>query len=219
MNLEDFSMRGLILYGANCTLNVWNKMKGELAVHNIKFVEYSHNITEKANNVSDITKWVYATYKNERFDFILGHSMGGIIGLELVVDFKLSCDKVIFIESNLKPAKNFYRNLMLPSNMEKYGKEIISMINGEARYYGDSLKKALQEEFDYTDYIRKINSKVYGIYGDRGQKVYNNRISDLCLGDDIVAKIDFRFVENSCHMPMIENHEMLADIIESILVE
>lgn len=219
MNWEDFFMRGLILYGANCTLDVWNKMKSELAVHNVTFVEYPYNITEKANNISDITKWVYATYGNERFDFILGHSMGGIIGLELVADFKLRCDKVIFIESNLKPAKNFYRNLMLPSNMGQYGKEIISMIKGEARYYSDSLKKALQEEFNYTDHIRKINSKVYGIYGDRGQKGYVNRISDLCLDDDIVAKIDLRFVENSCHMPMIENHEMLVDIIESILAE
>jgi len=108
---------------------------------------------------------------------------------------------------------------MLPSNLERYGEKIISMIKGEARYYSDSLKKALQEKFDYTDYIRKINSKVYGIYGDRGQKYYANRISDLCLDDDIVSKIDFRFVENSCHMPMVENHEALEDIIESILVE
>lgn len=212
-------MRGLILYGANCTLDVWDVLKSELTVHNVTFVEYPHNITEKANNVSDVTKWIYATYGNEKFDFILGHSMGGIIGLELVADFKLRCDKVIFIDSNLKPAKNFYRNLMLPSNMEQYGEKIISMIKGEARYYSDNLKKALQEEFNYTDYIRKINPKVYGIYGDRGQKCYVNRISDLCLDDDIVAKIDFRFVENSCHMPMIENHEALAYIIESILAE
>lgn len=212
-------MRGLILYGAKCTLDVWDTMKSALTVHSVTFVEYPHNITERANNVSEITNWVYSTYRNERFDFILGHSMGGIIGLELVADFKLSCDKVIFIESSLKPAKNFYRNLMLPSNMEQYGKKIISMIEGEARNYNDSLKKALQEEFDYTDYIKKINSKVYGIYGDRGQKGYANRISDLCLDDDIVAKIDLRFVENSCHMPMVENHEMLADIIENILAE
>lgn len=210
-------MRGLILYGANCTLDVWDTLKSELTAHNVTFVEYPHNITEKANNVSDITKWIYATYREERFDFILGHSMGGIIGLELVVDFKLRCDKVIFIESNLKPAKNFYRNLMLPSNMERYGEKIISMIKGEAKYYSDSLKKKLQEEFDYTDYIRKINSKVYGIYGDRGERCYDNRINDLCLDDDIVAKIDFRFVEDCCHMPMVENHEALADIIASIL--
>lgn len=212
-------MRGLILYGANCTLDVWDTLKCELSVHNVTFVEYPHNILEKANSISDITKWIYATYENERFDFILGHSMGGIIGLELVADFKLRCDKVILIDSNLKPANNFYRNLMLPSNMEQYGEKIISMIKGEAKYYSDSLKKELQVDFNYTDYIRKMNSKVYGIYGDRGQKFYANRISDLCLDDDIVSKIDFRFVENSCHMPMVENHKGLAEIIESILAE
>lgn len=212
-------MKGLILYGANCSVDIWDTLKSELIVHNLTFAEYPHNVTEKANNVSDITKWVYEAYGNEKFDFILGHSLGGIIGLELAAVFKLKCDKVIFIDSNLKPANNFYRNLMLPSNMELYGEKIISMIKGEAKYYSDSLKMALQEEFDYTDYIRKINSKVYGIYGDRGQKSYAGRISDLCLDDEIVAKIDFRFVENSCHMPMVENHEGLAHMIEDILAE
>ena len=174
-------MRGLILYGANCTLDVWDTLKSELTAHNVTLVEYPHNITEKANNVSDITKWIYANYREERFDFILGHSMGGIIGLELVADFNLICDKVIFIESNLKPAKNFYRNLMLPCNMERYGEKIISMIKGEAKYYSDSLKKTLQEEFDYTDYIRKINSKVYGIYVDRGKKCYDKGLMICAL--------------------------------------
>lgn len=210
-------MRGLILYGANCTLDVWDTLRSKLTVHNVTFVEYPHYITEKANNVSDITKWVHATYKDEKYDFILGHSMGGIIGLELIADFKCKCDKIILLESNLKPAKIFYRNLMLPYNMKLYGDEIISMIKREAKYYSDSLKKALQEEFDYSDYVRTINAKVYGIYGDRGQQCYVNRISDLCLSDDIVSKIDFRFIEDSCHMPMVENHEALANIIESIL--
>jgi len=48
---------------------------------------------------------------------------------------------------------------MLPSNMEQYGERIISMIKGEAKYYSDNLKKKLQVNFNYTDYIRKINSK------------------------------------------------------------
>lgn len=212
-------MRGLILFGAKCTVDVWDKLKSELTIYDVTFVEYPHSITEKAGNVSDVTKWVYENYGKEKFEFILGHSMGGIIGLELVSDFKLSCNKVIFIESNLKPAKAFYRNLMTSCNMDKHGEKVVSMLKGEGKYYSDSLNKALQEEFDYTNYIRKINSEIYGIYGDRGQKGYVNRISDLCLDHDIVSKIEFRFVEDSCHMPMIENHQALAVIIEDILAK
>lgn len=212
-------MRGLILYGAKCTVGVWDALKGELAMQDITFVEYPHDIIEKANCISDITRWVYAAYGKESYDFILGHSMGGIIALELAADYKLRCDKVIIIESNLKPAKKFYRNLMLPSNMELYGDNIISVIKEESEYYKDSLIKKLQEDFDYTDYVRRINSRVYGIFGDRGQRHYDNRISDLCLDDDIAAKIKFRFVKDSCHMPMIENPKELAEITESILAE
>ena len=151
-------MRGLILYGAKCTVGVWDALKGKLAIQDVTFVEYPHNITEKASSVSDITRWVYAAYGKESYDFILGHSMGGIIGLELAADYKLRCDKVIIIESNLKPARKFYRNLMLPSNMERYGDKIISMIKEESEYYSESLTEKLQEDFDYTNYVRKIIS-------------------------------------------------------------
>lgn len=212
-------MKGLVLYGAMCTLDVWDALESNLSEHNVIFVEYPHDIIEKANNVSDITQWVYETYKEESFDFVVGHSMGGTIGLELAADFNLSCDKMIFIETNLKPAKAFYRNLMLATNMQRYGEKVTSMIKGESMYYGDSLKKSVREDFDYTDYIRRINSKIYGIYGDRGQRDYSNRIRDLCLDHEIASKIDFRFVEDSCHMPMIENPKALADIINSILKE
>lgn len=212
-------MKGLVLYGAMCTLDVWDALESNLSEHNVIFAEYPHDITEKANNVSDITQWVYETYKEESFDFVVGHSMGGTIGLELAADFNLSCDKMIFIETNLKPAKAFYRNLMLATNIQRYGEKVTSMIKGESMYYSDSLKKSVREDFDYTDYIRRINSKIYGIYGDRGQRDYSNRISDLCLDHEIASKIDFRFVEDSCHMPMIENPKALADILNSILKE
>lgn len=212
-------MRGLVLYGAKCTIDVWDAVKSRLSIYDVTFVEYPHDITGAARSVSDITDWVNDAYGNESYDFILGHSMGGTIGLELISEYKLSCDKMIFIDTNLKPAKEFYRNLLLPSNKEKYGDKIISMIKGEEKYYSSYLMNASVEDFDYTGYIRKISSKVYGIYGDRGQKGYAGRVSDLCLDDEITSKINFRFVENSCHMPMIENPGVLADIIDSILAE
>lgn len=211
-------MKGLVLYGLNCTTDVWDTWKKEFMNYDMVFVEYPHDITQIANNVTDISNWVYSTYKCEKFDFIIGHSMGGIIALELGAKFGFKCQKIIFIESNLKPAKKFYRNLMMPANMEMYGEQINTMIKGEALYYKESFKKTLQEDFDYTEYVVKAKSKIYGLYGDRGVKGYINRISDLCLDDDILEKIEFHFVENSCHMPMVENPKGLSKIIKEILL-
>lgn len=207
-------MRALFLYGANCTLDIWNNIRNEFKKIDCDFIAYPHDITMHATSVEDITKWVYQKIQDERYDFIVGHSMGGIIALELVANYKVLCKKLFLIESNLRPANEFYRNLMMPHNMEVYAETVLSMIRNEAPFYSEKLKESLQKEFDYTDYVRDIACEVYGIYGDRGEKNYIKRIEDLCLDNDINQKIIFRFVEESCHMPMIENPKAFIEIIK-----
>ena len=111
-------MKGLFLYGANCTMDVWTRFKPFFDTPETRFIAYPHSITENARSISDITAWVYETYQNAQpLDFIIGHSMGGIIALQLVTQHAFQCNRIILIESNLKPAKPFYRNLM---NREEY---------------------------------------------------------------------------------------------------
>lgn len=211
-------MRGLVLYGASCTLDVWDFIKDDLLDYDLTYVDYPHEIINTSQNITDITKWVYHTYKNEQYDFVIGHSMGGLIALELVARFNFICEKIILIESNLKPANEFYRNLMLPFNLKKYGDWVIPMIKEESKYYTDNIKKSLQESFDFTGLIRNTHSNVYGIYGDRGKKHYDRRIDDLNLDAETIKKIDFRFASDSCHMPMIENPNELVEIINRIIL-
>lgn len=109
--------KDLFLYGINCTVAIWDEVKDGFRDINATFVMYPHEITRNAHHVSDITKWVYETHGNDQFDFIVGHSMGGLIALELVAKYEVKCNSIIFIESKLRPAKEFYRNLMLPANM------------------------------------------------------------------------------------------------------
>ncbi|MGB8454605.1 MAG: hypothetical protein WCD89_20030 [Anaerocolumna sp.] len=210
-------MKGLALYGAKCTIDIWKSFRRQMKEYDITYVEYPHFITEKAENFSDITEWLNNTYHMDTYDFILGHSMGGIIALEMLSLKQFNCNKCILIDSILRPTHEFYRNLMLPANMNYYGEHVLSMIKEESQYYSDSLKKYLQRDDDFTNYVKNINAGIYGIYGDRGQANYNNRIKDLCLPEDICKSINFRFVKNSCHMPMIENPLELANIVKGII--
>jgi pimeloyl-ACP methyl ester carboxylesterase len=205
--------KGLFLYGINCTLEIWDEIKDALKDVDATFVAYPHEVTQNAHQISDISKWVYDTYGDEQFDFIVGHSMGGIIALQLAAGYKVGCDELIFIESNLRPANEFYRNLMLPDNMMKYGNKIKDMFQKESPYYRDDLKSSLQQGFDFTPYIHEIPCRIFGIYGDRGVEHYGRRMEDLCLDKDTEEKIHFKFIRNACHMPMIENAQELADIL------
>lgn len=210
-------MRGLFLYGLNCTNEIWNKIENKFLDMNITYVEYPHEITQKSKSVSYITSWVFDKYGHEEYDFIVGHSMGGIIALQLISEFGIQCDKVVFIESNLKPAGQFYRNLLTPKHMDEYGDKVLSKFKKENEYYTDSLKSSLQENFDYTHLIKQSQNKFFGIYGDRGQNDYPNKIKDLRLDEETINRIEFYFVEDSCHMPMIENPSDLYNIIIKIL--
>ena len=210
-------MKNIYLYGANCTKAVWDDLLEQYADPDALIIEYPHEITEKAQSVTDLTQWVYDTYGKElNHGCLIGHSMGGIIALELIAEFGVTSEKVILIETNLKPAEKFYRNLMTPENMAIHGKKIIPMIKSEAAFYAPEFKQSLQNDFDFTDLVHKSTVEIHGIYGDRGEENYKDRISDLNLGKDIENNINFHFIKNACHMPMVENPEELTTTLREI---
>jgi pimeloyl-ACP methyl ester carboxylesterase len=210
-------MTQIFLYGVQCTLTVWEELRPYLPDQGALFVEYPHTVTQQAVSVSDITRWVHANLiVGQQVDAIIGHSMGGIVALELAVKFGVPCGQVILIETNLKPANPFYRNLMTEDHLAQHGEQVIAMLQSEAPFYTVPLKEALQADFDYTDLVRRCPVPVHAIYGDRGVRPYADRISDLNLDDDLVDRVNFHFVSDACHMPMIENPADLAKILTEL---
>lgn len=205
----------LCLYGLNCDRSVWESLQPYFIEDECYIVEYPHELTQKAESITQLSAWVNEHYAKIHFDCILAHSMGGIIALELLANYAFPADQLIFIETNLRPANPFYRNLLTPDHMEKYGNRIVTMLQKEAPYYHPKIVKALQEDFDYQEYVRACPCPVIGIYGDRGNRHYEQRYSDLCLDEDILSRIQFCFIEDSAHMPMIENPQQLATIIKA----
>lgn len=136
-------MRLLMLYGVNCNKTVWDSMKPFLQQHDIDYVEYPHEI--------------------------IGHSLGGIIALQLATEYKMRPKKIVYLDTNLKPAKAFYRNLMTSEHMEQFGESVIHMFQEEREFYTAELFDSLQKEFDYSGYVNQLGQKVYAVYGDRNQ--------------------------------------------------
>ncbi|WP_160679808.1 alpha/beta hydrolase [Clostridium sp. C8-1-8] len=210
-------MRLLMLYGVNCTNKIWDYFKSYLEDFEVDYVEYPHDITLRANEVEDISKWVYENYHHQSYQAVIGHSLGGIIALQLASKYKMKFDKIIYLDTNLKPAKEFYRNLMTPEHTKEFGEDILPMFQKERKFYTAKLFEAIQDEFDYTKYLKGLTQKVYAIYGDRNQPEYGDKINDLNLSNEILAKLELRFIKNSCHMIMIENPRQLYETIKGIL--
>ncbi|MHD0316857.1 hypothetical protein [Fusobacterium sp. THCT1E2] len=210
-------MKLMMLYGVNCTIDIWDYISPYLESYEIDYVEYPHEITLYAKKVEDISRWVYENYGHNCYDAIIGHSLGGIIALQLAAMYKMKTNKIIYLDTNLKPANDFYRNLMTPKNMERYGKSILEMLNKEKKFYTDELMKSIQSNFDYTDMVYEIIPDIYAIYGDRGIPEYPERIKDLNLPIEILKKLNLIFIQDSCHLIMIENPKQLFEVIKDIL--
>ena len=210
-------MRLMMLYGVNCTKDVWNHIVPYFKNFEIDYVEYPHEITSTAKKVDDITEWVYKNYNQHHYDAIIGHSLGGIIAMQLITKYKMKVDKLIYLDTNLKPANKFYRNLMTQKNMEKYGVSILQILNKERRFYTDELLESIQVDFDYTNLVNEIPQNIYAIYGDRGMPDYPNKIQDLNLSPQTLSNLNLVFIHNSCHMIMVENPKQLSEVIKKIL--
>lgn len=211
-------MKLLMLYGINCTKDIWNYLNPYLAEYDIEYVMYPHDIMIKANKVDDLTKWVYENYQHS-YDAIIGHSLGGIIALQLVANYQLKTNKIICLDTNLKPAEDFYKNLMTKENVEKYSNFVLHMFDNERKFYTSKLISSVQAEFDYTNLLTEISQSVIVIYGDRGNPDYPNKLTDLNLSLQTQERLQIKFIKGACHMIMVENPKELSEITKSVLQE
>ena len=209
-------MEALFLYGVNCTESVWEGFIPLLPSWNCEIISYPHDVTKSTLCLTDLTKWVYSRVKNKKYDVIVGHSLGGLIALELTSSYSLLCDKIICLDTNLRPAGSFFRNLMTEEHTKQFGERMSTMMAAELPYYTADFMNSLQKDFDYTPMLSKIEAPVYLLLGDRGQPNAYNHICDLNLPPQALNKLHIEFVADSCHMPMIENPEKLAKILIAI---
>lgn len=209
-------MKGLFLYGLKCQPWIWDGMRSDLADCDIEYVKYPGEVTRTCMSVSDLTAWVSEQYLShgQAYDFVLGHSMGGLIALQLSVLDGARFRKTIFVESFLKPSEPFYRNLMMEASIAAMGDRVLAMFSEEDAKYTPELKASLKEDFDYTGSLDHIANQVFGIYGDRGNRDRRLLLHNLNLDDQQLGKLDISFISDSCHLPMLENpHEMTQRIV------
>jgi pimeloyl-ACP methyl ester carboxylesterase len=212
-------VKGLFLYGVKCQPWIWDGMKSDLADCDIEYVEYPGDVTKRCMSVSELSAWVDEQYLShgQAYDFVLGHSMGGLIALQLSALDGARFKKRIFVDSFLKSPEPFYQKLMMEANMATMGDRVLAMFSEEDARYTPELKKSLKEDFDYTGPLDHIANEVFGIYGDRGNRDRSLLLRNLNLDGQQLGKLDISFIRNSCHLPMLENPRELAQRVVSIL--
>ncbi|MBZ9635137.1 alpha/beta hydrolase [Clostridium sp. FP1] len=213
-------MKGLFLCGYGCKPWIWENIEKSFRddENNIKFIEWPTNSTNYFNNISDFSTWVKDNFiiEDEYYDFIVGHSMGGLIALHLSTLKSLNLKHIVLIESYITSPGKFFQNLLMEDTNGTIKENVTNMLNQESKYYSPILRNQLQN-LDLTWMINKANSNIHFIYGDRGINNKEIVISKLGINPIIQKHIDIEIVSNSCHFPMIESSENLLSVLKNII--
>lgn len=213
-------MNGLFLCGYGCRAWIWEKVKKNFCntKDNIKFVEWPAELTSSFNNLSDFSTWVKDNFINEyeKYDFIIGHSMGGIVALMLSTMEKVDVKQIVLVESYLTSVPKFFQNILMEDSNYVLKEKVMRMLKQECKNYSYKLGNKIKN-LDSTSLIEKSQSKIHCIYGDRGSKRKEIVLNELELAADIKKHINIEIVSNSCHFPMLENSEEMVKVLNNIL--
>jgi len=210
-------MKGLFLPGYGCTPWIWDNIKDHINEGNdLEFIEWPRSKTINFINLIDFTNWVKENYIVNEYDFIVGHSMGGLVALQLSTLKDVNIKQVILVESFITSPTKFFQNLVMDNLDENLKDKIIDMLKSESKFYSPKLGNQLKE-LDLTNLINISNSKIHLIYGDRGYNNPSTVIEELSLPKFKEKLLNINIVHNSCHFPMLENSEQFINLLKNII--
>lgn len=208
---------GLLLSGYACRSWIWEEAKKELdTLCELEVIDWPRKRTSDFNSIQDFALWVRENKMNldKTYDFIIGHSLGGLVGLEIAKMENSQIKKVILIESFITSPNCFFQNLMMENVSPELKEKVNIMLDQEQQYYSEHLKYQLRE-LDMTKLVINLTCEVVALYGDRGCMSFNHLQKNLQWSEVLRSKVSLDVICQSCHFPMLENPKKVVDILKN----
>lgn len=212
--------KGLLLPGYACKSWIWEAVQNELkTICQLEVLDWPTKLTSDFNSIEDFALWVRETMMNSDkiYDFVIGHSMGGLVALNVAETEVNRIEKIVLVETFITSPGSFFQNLMMEETSPELTEKVTSMLKEEQKYYSEQLIYQLKE-LDMTDFVMNLNCAVVALHGDRGCNDFAKVLSSLQWCNDLQLKVDMDLVSNSCHFPMLENPKELIDILKKQLI-
>lgn len=209
---------GVFLPGYACLPYIWNAQSENLAdKYQLQTVAWPNELIGNFEQISDFAEWfINDIYDGREYDFIVGHSMGGLVALFIARLIPAKVKKVILVESFITSPTPYFQNLLMESADLLLKNRVINMLKAEQKYYSPQLSQNLRD-LDLTDMLQELESDMFAIYGDRGKGDFAGLVENLKLSSEILDKINIRIVHDACHFPMLEKPMELTNKIIDIL--
>lgn len=209
----------LFLPGYACTSDIWDNFKSQVIKNGFTddYVDWPKEELSDFSNTYDFANWVDKQYDLKTYDVIIGHSMGGLVAIDLAKENLFKGERLILVESFLKSPSKFFQNLYLESAPKSLKEKIKRMLKEESTYYNQILSERLKN-LDITNDIANLEAKVICIYGAREELNEKDVVEQLNLADDTLDEINTKVVSQCAHFPMLENEEeFIKKLIKELL--
>jgi len=207
----------LFLPGYACTSDIWDNIKSKLMKNGFiaDYVDWPKEELTNFSNTYDFANWIFKQYDLETYDTIIGHSMGGLVAIDLAKENLFNGERLILVESFLKTPSEFFQNLYLEDASKDLKERIMMMLKEESTYYNQALSERLKN-LDRTKDIISLEAKVACIYGAREEKNKKEVIKQLNLAEETLNELAIQVVSQCAHFPMLENED---EFIEKLFKE
>lgn len=208
--------RAYFLPGYACTADIWRPCASTLADRfDTVALSWPADLTRDFHTVSHFSDWLQEEIHLAPADALIGHSLGGLVALEVARRSGLPDVRVVLVESFLTPPHSFFKNLLMPSAPRALVAEVSEMLDRERPKYSTTLREHLAS-LDLSAEVEHSPARIDSLYGDRGHSAAEVTES-LGWSKQLQRRINIHIVPKACHFPMLEQQVATAQIIRSIL--
>jgi pimeloyl-ACP methyl ester carboxylesterase len=215
---EEFKMkRVMFLPGYACTSAIWRPVCEELGSnYDPILVNWPIQATPGFHTLNDFADWLHDTFWPGGCDALVGHSLGGLVAIQLLASGKVAVPKLILVETFLVSPDPFFHNLLLSGESSDQGKGILKMLHRQEAHYSPGLREAIRD-LDMSQQVLQVGKTFHALYGDRGCGKPEMVLEKLGWTAQISAHVEARVIPGSCHFPMLENPYATVDGLRSII--
>lgn len=208
--------RLIFLPGYACTADIWRLCLDDLAGrYDASALFWPTELTPDFHDISDFSDWLRARIVLTPGDILIGHSLGGLVALDVAGSSGTDALRVILVESFLRPPSVFFRNLLMPTAPPALVSEVNDMLEREKPRYSATLRERLAS-LDIVPHVERTSVRIDAVYGDRGCGAAET-VDSLGWPEPLRESVDVHIIADACHFPMLEQPVEMAHLFRDII--
>lgn len=194
-----------ILLGGALTCDRVYEKYGDYIIETYQDIDMSN-----IEHYKELSEQIYKKhFKNKFYDIVIGHSMGGLIIIDILIkNYQIDCNKIVITESYLFEPNEEFRNIVHGNQTLEV--RLNNVMKSEMKKYNPNIFESLRK-LNIVGELKSISIPLDFVYGMRGMD-YETFIQKLDFPN--LDNIHLIGIPNSSHFCLIENQSCFLNKVK-----